>query len=251
MRAWLLLLCVLSLVPLAMAGASQLPQPDAGVEAYRRGDWAAAREAWSAELAQPELSLGAQARLAYNLGNCAFREGSTARAGAWYEEALVLDPSLGEARTNLDHVRTLLGLQPLDRGDLSGTLAIALDSLRAAQWRWVGLVLLLVGAVCWLQASPSRSRWWRFASLACFVLVCACLLAGWWRGRSEWPQRAWLVGTGRTELRSEPRDAAAVIGDAAVLQRVEVVDEELAGWIKLRAGPVTGWVPSDVVFRPR
>ena len=246
MRTWLLLLWVLVVALPASVCAS-----DAGVEAYRRGDWAAAREAWSAELSQPELSLGAQARLTYNLGNCAFREGATARAGAWYEEALVLDPSLSQARTNLDHVRPLLGLQPLDRGDLSGTLAIALDSLRAAQWRWVSLVLLLVGAVCWLQASPSRPRWWRLAALACFVLVCACLLAGWWRGRSERPQRAWLVGTGRTELRSEPREAAAVIGDAAVLQRVEVMDDQLAGWVKLRAGTATGWVASETVFRPR
>lgn len=249
MRVWFLLL--LAFVLPASALARQASTLDSAVEAYRRGDWTAAREAWSDELAQSGLSLGAQARLAYNLGNCAFREGATARAGAWYEEALVLDPTLSEARANLDHVRTLLGLPPLDRGDLSGTLAIALDSLRAAQWRWVALVLLLAGAVCWLQASPSRSRWWRLAALACFVLVGVCLLAGWWRGRSEGPQRAWLVGTGRTELRSEPRDAAAVIGDATVLARVEVLDEELAGWLKVRAGAVTGWVASEAVFRPR
>lgn len=236
-----------SAVAPASSGASA---EDAGVEAYRRGEWSAARDAWLAAWQDPALSSGARARLAYNLGNACYRAGATPRAGAWYELALVLDPSFPAARANLDHVRTSLGLPPLDRGDLSGTFLIAASSLRAAEWRLAAFVLLGIGTALWLLASPSRSRAWRAGALAAFFGLLVCLAAAAFGDRREDPARAWLVGQGRSDLRSEPRDGAAVVGDAGPLEHVEVLDS-LLDWTKVRtAGGVEGWTRSEGVFAP-
>lgn len=251
-RAWILCaaLCLCAVGVLAQGPPAAAAASDAGVDAYRRGDWAAAQEAWLSEWKRPELSDGARARLAYNLGNAAYRAGATPRAGVWYELSLVHGPGDADARANLDHVRTSLGLQPLDRGDLSGTFLIAASSLRAARWRLVAFVLLGLGAALWLCASPSRSRAWRVGAMACFFGVLLALAAAAWGDHREDPARAWLVAQGRSEVRSEPRDAAVAVGDAGVLERVVVLDA-LPGWTKVRtSGGLEGWMRSEAVFAP-
>lgn len=250
MRPLLRVLLVLLVCLCPTYAGAQSAAPDPGTAAYRRGDWSAAREAWSEDWRTEGLSNGARARLAYNLGNAVYREGSAARAGAWYELALVYEPRFSDARANLDHVRTSLGLPPLDRGDLSGTFLIAASSLRAAEWRLAAFALLAVGAALWLMSSPSRSRAWRFGALAAFGCTLLALAAAAWGGHREDPARAWLVGQGRVELRSEPRDAAAAVGDAGVLERVERLDT-LAEWTKVRtSGGLEGWLRTESVFAP-
>lgn len=242
---------LLGLAWLCVLGASApAAQQDAATAAYRRGDWAAARAAWLEEWQRSDLPRGERARLAYNLGNASYREGATPRAGAWYELALTLDPALADARANLDHVRTSLGLPPLDRGDLSGTFLIAASSLRAAQWRLLAFVLLAAGAVLWMLSSPSRSRGWRLGAMATFLGVLLALAAAAFGDRREDPARAWLVSQGRSDLRSEPRDAAPVVGDAGVLERVHVLDS-LPEWAKVRTdGGMEGWTRAESVFAP-
>jgi tetratricopeptide (TPR) repeat protein len=214
----------------ALDGKSAGAAADSGVEAYRRADWNMARETW-------------------NLGNCAWREGRAAQAGAWYELALLHDPRLPALRANLELVRSRLGLPPAERGDLRGAFELLLGSLRASEWRLVGSSLFLLGAVAWILASPSRRRWALPAALAAFVACCACLAAAWSRSRAAEPALGWIVLERAAELRSEPRVEAAIVADAQPLERVRVVDA-LPGWIKVRGvDQQVGWLSDQGVFR--
>jgi tetratricopeptide (TPR) repeat protein len=232
----------------ALDGKSAGAAADSGVEAYRRADWNMARETGLAAYASAG-SEGERARLAANLGNCAWREGRAAQAGAWYELALLHDPRLPALRANLELVRSRLGLPPAERGDLRGAFELLLGSLRASEWRLVGSSLFLLGAVAWILASPSRRRWALPAALAAFVACCACLAAAWSRSRAAEPALGWIVLERAAELRSEPRVEAAIVADAQPLERVRVVDA-LPGWIKVRGvDQQVGWLSDQGVFR--
>jgi hypothetical protein len=235
-------------VPSASASSDGAPAADPGAQAYRRADWGAAREQWLAALAATDAS-AERARLAANLGNCAWREGRAALAGAWYELALLHDPRLPGMRANLELVRARLGLPPAERGDLRGAFELVLGSLRPAEWRLVATLLACIGAALWLHATPSRRSWAVPAALAAFLAGAACLLAGWSRARASGPDLGWIVLERAAELRSEPRAEATVVADARPLERVLVLDA-LPGWTRIRgADHQTGWLADQAVFR--
>ncbi|MEY2746094.1 MAG: hypothetical protein RL112_1136 [Planctomycetota bacterium] len=222
--------------------------PDAGAEAYRRADWSGARELWLAAFVAADAH-GERARLAANLGNCAWREGRAAQAGAWYELALLHDPRLPDMRGNLELVRARLGLPPAERGDLRGAFELLLGSLRASEWRLVAVALLVLGAACWLHASPSRRRLAAPAAIALFLACVASLLAAWQRSRAADQELGWIVLERAAELRSEPRAEALVVADARPLERALVLDA-LPGWTKVRgAEGQVGWLAEEGVFR--
>lgn len=229
----------------AMAPSAAL---DAGAEAYRRADWSGARELWLAAFVAADAP-GERARLAANLGNCAWREGRAAQAGAWYELALVHDPRLPDMRGNLELVRARLGLPPAERGDLRGAFELLVGSLRSSEWRLVAVLLLLLGAVSWLHASPSRRRIAAPAAIALFLACGASLLFAWSRSRAAAPDLGWIALERTADLRSEPRVEAPVVADARPLERVLLLDA-LPGWAKVRgAGGQVGWLADDGVFR--
>ncbi len=73
----------------------------AGVQAYADGQWTEAQKAWeslvSAGMVSPSLYT--------NLGDACFKNEDYARSILYYERALKLDPSYGDARYNLDFAR--------------------------------------------------------------------------------------------------------------------------------------------------
>ena len=72
---------------------------------------------------------GPTATIYYNLGNAYYRLGKLGRAVVYYERALSLDPSLTDARTNLDFVNTKILDKPEDDSSFLGNLHESIVSL--------------------------------------------------------------------------------------------------------------------------
>lgn len=114
--------------------------------AYNRGDFSEAESLYK-QAAQID---GVSPQLYYNLGNTYYRLNDLGHAVINYERALKLDPSMGDARANLNFVNKKILDKPEDDSSFLGNLHRAILSL----------------------ASPDAWAWWAFAL---FVVVLACV----------------------------------------------------------------------------
>jgi hypothetical protein len=197
------------------------------------------------------LPAAERARLCYDLGNVAYREGRVLEAVGWYTASLRLRPRDDDAWANLEHVRAEAHLPPADRGDLTATLARVLGSLTPAEAEW----LALGGSALWLALAlgeafrgsrASRRLAWLGAALA--IAACAPWVWGLARGGGD---PLLVVRAEPAPVHSEPREGAAAIAEAASGSEVERLDE-LPGWTKVRLeGGTEGWVDGEAVFALR
>jgi tetratricopeptide (TPR) repeat protein len=229
------------------------PQSDftRGVEAYRRGDYAEARERWEAAL-EGDLAPADRARVYYDLGNACWRLERPLEAVACYTAAVRLDPRHAEAWQNLEFTRAKSGLAPADAGDLGATLERALTSLRPPERR----VLLFGALVLWTLVLLLELRWGGAALRGVMVgatLALALAAAPWAYGllRSEAAAPMLVVRTGSVPLRSEPLDTRDAIGELSALEEVDRIDA-LPGWIRVETrNGLRGWVREDTLFALR
>ena len=226
------------------------------VEAYRAGDLDTARTAWLAVI-EPEdpqersaPPRAERARILYDLGNVAFRKGSTLEAVGWYTASLRLRPRDADAWANLEHARSEAKLEPADRGDLSATLTRVLSSFTRAESEW----LVILGALLWagvlaMEAVRGGRLWRRLAWLGA---VCVLLSLSPWMYNQRFAERDTLISIEPKEqplqVRSEPRADAAVIADVApgeILERKDALPE----WTKVELDSgLEGWVKKSSVF---
>lgn len=242
---------VLLAVGILGAARAQSSGDDAAAEAYRRGDLAAARAQWTAALDDASLARPERARIAYDLGNVAYREKKLLEAIGWYTAALRLAPRDADAWANLEQARAEAHLEPADRGDLSATFARLASSFDPGESRWIALggIALLAAGLGFEALRGGR------AGRALAIAGCAAAAIGtvpWIVSSARERADAWIViEEGKALVRSEPRADAAAIGELAAGSDVERTDE-LPRWVKLRtASGVEGWVPRESVFELR
>jgi len=212
---------------------------DDGVEAYRSGDYGAARELFHAALVDRSAD---RADTLHNLGNVAFRQQRPLEAAAYYTAALREAPRRQDTWWNLEFVRREAGLDPADRGDLRDTAARLATMLTLPEAETLVLALLgaLAVALAWEAVRGglvAKATAWSLAGVAAVALV----PYGVQLSRSS-DDPVFVVQPEGAALTSEPREASAVIGRLAPASIVEYVDE-LPGWERVRtpAGEV-GWV---------
>jgi hypothetical protein len=236
----------------APAAALERPpaQPDAvAIGAYRSGDLARARAEWTALLA-PEHGIEGdeRARILYDLGNVAFREGHPLEAVGWYTASLRLRPRDADAWANLEHARREAQLAPADRGDLRATLGRLLGAFTSAEARLLALAGMLAWAATLALEALRGGRAMRWLARGGTLL--ALLLS------TPWLHGAWtrpvhphvVVEEGQAIVRSEPRADAAVVAEVNAGEQVEGLDA-LPAWVKVRAPDGTeGWVGAGSVF---
>lgn len=252
--ACLTIVCVLATTVVARASATTpTPAPvvavdhDAvAVEAYRKGDLATARTAWTDALAGTDGR--ERARILYDLGNVAFREGKTLEAVGWYTASLRLRPRDADTWNNLEEARSRAKLDPADRGDLSGTLRRLLRSFTGTEGRWLALAGLATLAAALAYEALRGGRLARvLAWTAAGVALLAC--APWIDSlahRSTIPLL--VIQPEGTSVRSEPRDKGAVTAELPPGAVVEHVDE-LPEWTKVRLDTgLEGWARKAHVF---
>lgn len=139
----ILLIFVLLSCSLSMAASTLAQQADS---AYNAEDYNRAIELYKASI----TNHGVSSDIYYNLGNAYYRAGQLGRAVLSYERALRVDPTNGDARTNLDFVRSRIQDRPEDDTAFISSMHHSLmGSLTANTWAWTAFVvfLLFLGAV--------------------------------------------------------------------------------------------------------
>jgi len=241
------LLCLLSL-----AGQQAPPRSDfdAGVDAYRQGQYGAARERWESALCA-DLAPVDRARVLYDLGNAHWRLGDPQEAIVCYTEAVRLDPRQADGWQNLELARAKSELPPADPGNLRSTLQRLLSSLRPDEARLLlygALVLWVLALAVEIRIGGSAGRW--VLGTASGGLLLALLPWAWGRLQPERGATAWVVQSAGATLRAEPLPEREALGELAVLEEVERIDE-LPGWTRVqRADGTRGWVRAEALYRP-
>jgi hypothetical protein len=237
----------------ALAALFTLPalaSDERAVDAYRRGDLATARSEWLALLDDSARApVGSdRARVLYDLGNVAFREGKTLEAVGWYTASLRLRPRDADTWANLEEARSRAKLEPADRGDLTSTLARGVRSFTPAEARWCALGGLLVLGAALAYEALRGGRLARWLAVGAALVACVGFAPCVAHGLQSGERTLLVIQPDGAALRSEPRDKAANTADLPAGSTVEHVDD-LPEWTKVKVGGgLVGWVPKSMVF---
>lgn len=142
------------IVALASLAAGATPLAERADSAYTADRFADAVELYSRAIAEE----GPTATLYYNLGNAYYRLDQPGKAIVAYERALRIDPSMADARANLEFVNSRITDRPGERGSFLSRMADRTASLTAANsWAWIafGLFMLTAGAVVLYMLGPT------------------------------------------------------------------------------------------------
>jgi tetratricopeptide (TPR) repeat protein len=238
-----------SVRPLAGIGASALlvaallaphcpAQASEGEAAYRRGDYAAAAEAF-ARAAATELPDG---RVLYDLGNSLFRLGKLGPALAAYERARLSMPRDRELLANIRLVRQQLELGSGEGEPFVEAVAGLRASLTSAELVWLCALCHAIAAAG-LVLGRGR-RWPRVIGWIAAGPALLLVLEVFWFGPERAPKG--IVVAPRADLVAEPR-----AGLDPVLKLREGVEVSVlsAGpaWCKVQVQGRSGYVPAEAV----
>lgn len=113
--------------------------------AYNRGDF---KDAETLYLQAAQID-GVSPQLYYNLGNTYYRLSQLGKSVIYYERALRLDPSMEDARTNLDFVNTKILDKPEDDSTFLGNLHRSILSIMSPNaWAWTAFGFFVVVLLC-------------------------------------------------------------------------------------------------------
>jgi len=218
----------------------------AGVEAYRRGEHAAAAQAWERLLGE-DLGDPARGALLHDLGNAAYRRGEALAAVGWYSAALRHAPREEDTWANLELARREAGLPPADAGDLNSAVARSLGSVTELESRWLAFAGLSLLAAALLGEALRGGMGWRRACLGGAVLALVASAPLGWRLARPMEDPLFIVEPGGVPLRSEPDLGMGPIQRLEAGEWAERIDE-LPGWVRLEAGGERGWAPRESVL---
>jgi tetratricopeptide (TPR) repeat protein len=237
---------------LLAAGAVCAAEPtetlEAGNEAYRRGDYAAAAAAYE----ELRVEGHASADLLYNLGTAYLKGGDLGRAIANYERALLLAPRDPDLQDNLDLARERCVDKAPDRS--FALLALASGALRRItpdEWALLFVCSYVLLLATWVVPSfrPATRRWAGVSRLPLALVVAFSLLGlRAWSDQARPRSRAVVIARANTSevtVRSGPGEN--YIGEFSLHPGTVVrVIEEREGWLKIAFSPsLRGWAETN------
>jgi tetratricopeptide (TPR) repeat protein len=238
---------VLGFVFSGVQSAAAVAEESVATAAYRAGRYGAAETLWNDELLAAEEA-PERARLAYNLGNVAYRQGNVEEAVGWYTAALRLTPRDPDVWANLELARTESGLEPADRGDLESTTKRLVSAFTLAESEWLVIGLMLLLGACLGGEALRGGKLWRRLSFGALLLVAGSLAPFTWNKIHEGGQPMMIVSKRAVPARAEPRPDAKRITEFAPGLEVERLDG-LPGWVKVAAPDgLELWVRDTAVF---
>ncbi|PIE23847.1 MAG: hypothetical protein CSA62_05475 [Planctomycetota bacterium] len=244
-RRGLWLLCFLALLLTSVAQAMEdAPGLLAQAErSYRAGEYKSAAQSWQRYLSEQE---DGDARVEYNLGNCAFRLGEYAVAIWRYERAARVLRSSEELSFNLGLARQRLGIGPDESQGLLGQLRDEFAQWRSGDWLWLGLTCEVLGLLLMTVALLRRKPGLLIFGLLLALVGSAALYSA--RGLDEaqrgGTQSHAIVFGDRTPIFAEPRDALEPKARLGAGVSVRVL-EATPAWLRVEGRGVRGWVARD------
>ncbi len=241
------IVCVLlALLGCALPAAGQ-GSFDAGVAAYRSGDYAGAEAIWKDLLS--EVPSGDQrALIYYDIANALYRQGDLMESVAWYSASVRLRPRDADAWANLELVRAEAGLEPADRGDLKSTLRRLCTSVTPLEGRALFLAALALWALALLGEALRGGALWRALAWMGFagVLLASAPLV--WRATRPPGDPHLVVAAPSVPVRGEPLQARSPIGQLDAGEEVRRIDA-LPDWIRVSTSSgVEGWIPKSAAL---
>lgn len=223
-----------------------------GNEAYFRGDYAVAMEAYERVAALGVVSED----LYYNLGNAYYRAGKLGPAIYNYERALALDPDQDDAAYNLKIARQFAERRAADKIEgadrdplwMRATSAFTVTTLT---WTFLGLYVGLFALFIVLRFTPSGLLRAGLVAVTPFVLVAtiaAGLLLG---GRIYLAERVrqGVVLPDAVAVKEGPDPNYKTAFDVHAGLKVRLADRD-QDWVKIRlANGLEGWVREKDVGR--
>jgi tetratricopeptide (TPR) repeat protein len=180
------------------------------------------------------------ADLFYNLGNVWFKLGDQGRALLNYERALILNPGLEEAGSNLRAVLKIVGND--DQPTLREQIGAYADyfPLIASIAFWIFAFSLFPA---WRKAGRGRVFWRRLCVVAGFTFLCCAAASIWLGSGPKDPNRALIIDSA-ADLKYGPAVSARSVESLQIGEQVQLISER-GDWTFCRADTGNlGWIPT-------
>ncbi|MBV9130491.1 MAG: tetratricopeptide repeat protein [Verrucomicrobia bacterium] len=218
------------LVPPAFGGTTW----EAANQAYQNGKYEAAKVNYLQLVRAGQYS----AELFYNLGNVWFKLGDQGRAILNYERALLLNPSLEEAGSNLRTVLKIVGND--DQPTLRDRIGVYADyfPLAASIAFWIFAFSIFFASQKYLRFIVF---WRRLCIVAGFVFLLSAAACVWIGSGAKEANRALIIGSA-ADLKYGPAVSARSVESLQIGERVQLISER-GDWTFCRASTGDlGWI---------
>jgi tetratricopeptide (TPR) repeat protein len=217
-------------IPLSFAGTAW----ETANEAYQQGKYEEAKVDYLQLVRTGQYS----ADLFYNLGNVWFKLGDQGRAILNYQRALLLNPGLAEAASNLRTVLRIVGND--DQPTLHEQIGAYADyyPLIASIAFWILVFSLFPG---WRRRGRSGAFWRSLCLVAGFIFLLSAATSVWVGSGVKDTRRA-LVVDPAADLKYGPAVSARSVESLQIGEQVELISER-GDWTFCRAGTGNlGWI---------
>lgn len=216
---------------------------------YSEGKYSEAAEAYQKILAEGVES----AELYYNIGNCFYKMGENTRAILYYERALLLDPSDGMARYNLDMAEKAVvdKIEVLPELFLVRWYKAVETNFSADQWGYISvglfLIFLIMAALFFYSPLVGVKKTGFVVGLIVFFLTIGSIFFAYKQDKRVSQREYAIVMTPSVTVKGAPDNSGTSLFLIHEGLKVRVIGE-LGEWYNIRlADGNEGWVAkSDI-----
>lgn len=216
---------------------------------YAEGNYAEAAAQYEQIIASTSDEMSSDyAVVYYNLGNAYFKQGELAQSILAYERALRLQPSLKDAKHNLQFAQSHIvdNIEDTHSFFLSNWLKAVRNALSERTWVMLSISLFLLTLVGFFFFAFSHTIWLRktafYTSLvALLISVCACANAGSLHQRDTERAEA-IITQGIVNVKASPDRSGTELFTIHEGTKVKIT-ETIGEWCCIEVGNNIGWMP--------
>lgn len=215
---------------------------------YAEGDYAEAATQYEQILASSTGDLTSDyAVIYYNLGNAYFKQGELAQSILAWERALRLQPSLKDAKHNLQFAQSRIvdNIEDTHSFFLSNWLKVVRDALSERTWVMISISLFLLTLVGFFFFAFSRTIWLRKTAfyagvVALLISIVACANAGTLHQRDTERAEA-IITQGIVNVKASPDRSGTELFTIHEGTKVKIT-ETIGEWCCIEVGNNVGWM---------